>query len=247
MQNNIMAMHLWLPAALLALVAVTPAQADETAPTAPLVVELFTSQGCSSCPAADAYLGKLAHRPGIVALGFHIDYWNYIGWTDPYSSKRAAERQRAYAQRLGLRYVYTPQMVIDGSIEGVGSEPDKIEPLLRAAAHRTEGGPNVTLERQGGTLHVHVGAGKTPGTATLWLVGFDREHETKVLRGENQGETAHDYDIVRSFTAIGIWNGKALDLAVPAKTAAGDDAALLLQIGGSGPILAAATLAGPSS
>jgi hypothetical protein len=139
-------------------------------------------------------------------------------------------------------------MVIDGGREGVGSEPDKIAPLLRAAARRTDTGPELALARRGGMLHIHVGTARpAAGAATLWLVGFDREHETKVLRGENQGETAHDYHIVRSFAAVGVWDGKALDLNVPATTASGDDAALLLQIGGTGPIVAAATLTGPSS
>jgi hypothetical protein len=243
-----MAMLPWLPTTLMALAILTPAHAEEAAPSAPVVVELFTSQGCSSCPPADAYLGKLARQPGILALGFHIDYWNYIGWTDPYSLALSAERQRAYAQHLGLHYVYTPQMVIDGATEGVGSEPGKIEPLLRAAAHRAQAAPVLALERRSdGGLHIHIGAGKIADAATLWLVGFEREHETKILRGENEGATAHDYHIVRSFAAIGRWDGKSVDLDVPATTASGDDAALLLQVGGTGPIVAATTLSGPAS
>jgi hypothetical protein len=245
-----MVVHNWmvgLPAGLL-LAAAATAQAEETAPAAQVVVELFTSQGCSSCPPADAYLGKLSRQPGILALGFHIDYWNYIGWTDPYALPAAAQRQRGYARHLGLHYVYTPQMVIDGRAEGVGSEPVKIEPLLAAAAHTARSGPALALERRGTDgFHIHVGAGAASGAATLWLVGFDGEHETKVLHGENEGETARDYQIVRSFTAVGTWDGKPLDLDVAGGTATGDHAALLLQVGGTGPILAATIPTGPSS
>jgi hypothetical protein len=222
-------------------------RAGEAAPRGPVVVELFTSQGCSSCPPADAYLGRLAKESGILALGFHIDYWNYIGWADPYSLKLAAQRQRAYATRLGPGYVFTPEMVIDGQREGVGSEPDKIEPLLRAA-ERAAPGPALSLERRpGGGFHLHVGAGKTSSPATLWLVGFDRRHKTDVLRGENEGRIATDYQVVRSFKAVGVWRGQALDLDLPAGAAVGDAAALLLQANGTGPILTAAKLAGPAS
>ena len=247
MQNTIMARHLWLAAALTALASALPAHADEAASAPPVVVELFTSQGCSSCPPADAYLGELSRRPGVLALGFHIDYWNYIGWTDPYSLPLAAARQRAYGQRLGLHYVYTPQMVIDGVGEGVGSEPGKIAPLLHAARQRPRLGPALSVEKRDGGFHIHVGSGVAPSSATVWLVGFDQQHDTKVLRGENEGTTANDYQVVRSFKSVGAWHGQPLDLDLPAGSAAGDRIAVLLQLDGTGPILTAATLPGPSS
>jgi len=110
-----------------------PARAAE----APLVVvELFTSQGCSSCPPADSYLGELARRPDVLALAFHVDYWNYIGWTDPFASKLASQRQREYAKHLNLRYVYTPQMVVNGASEGVGSERGVISMLITRRSTR---------------------------------------------------------------------------------------------------------------
>ncbi len=245
MQDNIMAKALWLAAGFAALA--VPAYAADVTPAPPVVVELFTSQGCSSCPPADAYLGELAKKPGILALGFHIGYWNYIGWTDPYSLPLAAERQRAYGQRLGLHYVYTPQMVIDGSGEGVGSEPARIAPLLHAARQRPRLGPALSLEKRDSGFHIHIGAGTATAPATVWLVGIDREHQTKVLRGENEGATAQDYQVVRSFTSVGEWRGAALDLDVPASRAVGDETAVLLQLDGAGPILTAATLPGPSS
>jgi len=230
-------------ASLFALAALAPVRADDAAPSGPVVVELFTSQGCSSCPPADAYLGELAKKPGVIALGFHVDYWNYIGWTDPYSLKLAAERQRDYARHLGLHYVYTPQMVVNGAAEGVGSEPDKIAPLLRDAAR---GAPALALalalERRGGGLHLHVGAAKAEAAATLWLVGYDPSHSTKVLRGENEGATLHDFQVVRSFAAVGQWNGEAVDLDLPGDAATGEAAAVIVQSGGTGPIVAAAKL-----
>ena len=242
-----MAHRQFLRLAILALAGAAPAHAAGIAARSPVVVELFTSQGCSSCPPADAYLGKLAKEPGILALGFHIDYWNYIGWNDPYSLKIAATRQRHYARRLGLAYVFTPEMVIDGRRDGVGSEPDKIASLLRAAA-RDAPGPELLLSRNaGGGFHIHVGAGTPATPATLWLVGIDRAERTRVLRGENAGVTATDYQVVRSFTAIGHWDGRALELDIPASDATGDEVALLLQTDDAGPILAAAKLSGPAS
>jgi hypothetical protein len=234
---------LWLP-----LAAAAPVTAQSQPP--PVVVELFTSQGCSSCPLADAYLGQLARQPGILALGFHIDYWNYIGWTDPYSLPLSAARQRDYGQRLGLRYVYTPQMVIDGVSEGVGSEPAKIAPLIAAARRQLTAGPALSLEKQANLYRIHVGAGpatEPAATATVWLVGIDRERQTHVLRGENSGAMASDYQIVRSFNDIATWRGQPLDLTVPTSRVTGGEAAVLLQRDGSGPILGAAAVTGPSS
>ncbi len=231
-----------------ALFAAAAARAEEPAATAPVVVELFTSQGCSSCPPADAYLRELAKRPGILALGFHIDYWNYIGWEDPFSTKAASNRQRDYSRRLGLHYVYTPQMVVGGASEGVGSEPDKIEPLLDAAARAALPRPDLILMRRAdGGFHIHVGAGAPGAPATIWLVGLDRADETKVLRGENEGATATDVQVVRSFAAVGQWTGAALDLDLPAAAASGDGAAVLVQTEGTGPIVAATALTGAGS
>src|SRR5438105_11263765 len=110
---------LWALAPILAALGSTAATAGAQAP---VVIELFTSQGCESCPPADAYLGELARRADVVALAFHVDYWDYIGWKDPYASSAATARQRGYAAALGARVVYTPQMVIQGAAHEVGSD-----------------------------------------------------------------------------------------------------------------------------
>ena len=226
----------------------SPTAATEAQPL--VVVELFTSQGCSSCPPADSYLGELAQRPDVLALSYHVDYWNYIGWTDPFASKMATQRQRDYARQLNLRYVYTPQMVINGTTEGVGSDRETIDPLVKAAAEGKAPRQHVTVARDaGGKLAVHVDAGSTSEPATVWLVGFDRQHTTRVLRGENGGQTLREYQIVRSCEAIGTWRGQALDVTVAADKAAGDGgvAVVLQQGGGAGRIIGAALLKPPTS
>src|SRR5690606_23996855 len=99
----------------------------------PVVVELFTSQGCSSCPPADRFLGELAARPGVIALGLHVDYWDYIGWKDPYARRAHTERQRDYSRTLNQRYVYTPQMVINGAFQAIGSDRAAVDGLIEEA------------------------------------------------------------------------------------------------------------------
>ena len=238
-------------AAVLALAASTVAAATPVAPS-PVVVELFTSQGCNSCPPADAYLGELTKRADVLALAFHVDYWNYIGWNDPFA-KPWATRQRAYQETMHQRYVYTPQMVVNGAAEGVGSEPAKIDPLIAAAATKSAAGPSVALHwLQDGALAVDVGEGVSPAgqPATLWLVGYDRPHVTAVLRGENEGRSLTDYNAVRSYRRLGAWAGWSMEVVVPAEEAkalSDGGVAVLLQDQGTGPILSAATIAQPGS
>jgi hypothetical protein len=235
---------------LASLLTLTTAFAARAADGVPLVVvELFTSQGCSSCPPADAYMGELASRPGVLALAFHVDYWNYIGWTDPFAAKFATERQRGYAKHLGLRYVYTPQMVVNGAAEGVGSERESITQLIAEAAADKSPHAAVTVARDaGGQVLVHVGAGKTSEPATIWLVGFDREHATHVQRGENEGRILKDYQVVRSFKEIGTWDGTAVDLTLAENVATGDGGVgVLVQANGTGRIIGAACVKTPTS
>ncbi len=230
---------------LAAIVATGPARADGTAP---IVVELFTSQGCSSCPPADKYLGELAKRPEILPLAFHVEYWNYIGWTDPYSKPWATRRQRDYQTSLKERFVYTPQMVVEGGAEGVGSERDAIEVLIRAAQSRATLQPDIRLHwREDGALLADLGEGKSPAgqPATVWLVGFDRMHTQKVMAGENQGRTSWDYQAVRNFRRLGGWAGFSEQLVVPpdeAKALGDMGAAVLIQANGNGPIITAARI-----
>ena len=223
----------------------SPAWATERSP---VVVELFTSQGCNSCPPADKFLGELTKRPGLLPLAFHVGYWNYIGWTDPFAKPWAAARQRAYQKSLNERFIYTPQMVVNGVAQGVGSERGTIDGLIRAAEASPPPRPALTLRRRAdGALLVEIGAGTSPpkAPADIWLIGYDRMHRTQVLRGENRGELLTDYDVVRTYRRIGGWPGWSLELVVPPAelpAAATGGIAVLVQAAGVGPILAAAEL-----
>jgi len=216
---------------------------------APVVVELFTSQGCNSCPPADRLLGELARRPDVLALSFNVDYWDYIGWKDPFASRAHTERQRAYGRALGRRVVYTPQMVIDGADEAVGSARAEVEARIAAAAAR---GGKLTLRfarDDSGRNSVLIPA-RTPDIppsavpATVWLVLYDREHVTEVKRGENAGATLANHNVVRELRQLGQWTGAATELPLDiAPGAAGDGCAVIVQAGQTGPVLGAAAMA----
>lgn len=210
----------------------------------PVVVELFTSQGCSSCPPADALLGELAESPGVIALSLHVDYWDYIGWEDPYASPQMTKRQRSYARELGLHYVYTPQMVVDGVANVVGSRRRQV--LQTVAQRAADGKPlRVHLGHDGGGTVFVSGGDPAAGPAEVWLVFFDERHETPVQRGENAGRTVENFNVVRQFRSIGTWTGEALeiefDLDDPSQ-AGSYGCAVLVQQDGTGPILGAALM-----
>ncbi|MBX3492759.1 MAG: DUF1223 domain-containing protein [Parvibaculum sp.] len=215
------------------------------ADTRPVVVELFTSQGCSSCPRADAYLRELAGRDDVIALSFAVDYWDFLGWKDTLASPTFTKRQRAYAKTLGLSGVYTPQIVVDGVAEGVGSRRTEIEKHiaeqgatpLPVPLHFTDDGTALTL---------HVGAGAKPErAATLWLVRYAREETVEIRRGENRGKTMTYTHAVRGLTPVGMWDGSATTVTLP-KTEllmqGYEGCVALLQMRDGGPILGAARI-----
>lgn len=210
----------------------------------PVVVELYTSQGCSSCPPAEAYLRELAKRPDLLALEFHVDYWDYIGWKDPFSSTQYADRQRAYSAALGARYVYTPQIVIQGRTHAVGSKRHEVEEKIAENRTAATAGPDLTLRRDGNAVVVHVGGAKASGQDyDIFFVGFDAKHTTEVLRGENRGMTLVNSHIVRDLERVGHWSGGPVDLTVPLAGKKGDGGcAVLVQAAANGPIVAAAML-----
>jgi len=208
----------------------------------PVVVELFTSQGCNSCPPADAYLGELAKRPDVLALSLHVDYWDYIGWRDPFAQHAFTLRQRDYSHALSERYVYTPQMVINGQLQGVGSERGNIERLItKAAAQAADALSRPTIQITGGDVRIEGGA-RAP--AIVWLVVFDGEQWTTVERGENAGHRLGEYNVVREWRDLGRYDGTPVTLKVdidPA-TSGKSGCAILVQgktRDGLGPILAA--------
>jgi hypothetical protein len=192
-----------------------------------VVVELFTSQGCSSCPPAEAILRELATQPDILALSFHVTYWNSLGWTDPYSLNLATERQRQYQRIFDTNTIYTPQLVVQGAAEMVGSERQTVaRAIMRAAALAAQStGPVIRAAPATGGLAVEVGAGI--GAAKLLLIGFDRQHQTKIARGENAGRELVEANIVRSLQKIADWNGEKLSILTPVPL--GEQTAILLQ------------------
>ena len=177
----------------------------------PWAVELFTSQGCSSCPPADAHLGRLSLRPDIVALAFHVDYWDYIGWKDPFASRDTTERQRAYARVLKQRYVYTPEMVVDGIGHDTGRERVPIEALLARAQAQSAKRATPELSRSlGNPLTIKLAAFPLEGRiADVTLAIYDRRHTTPVKSGENQGRMIENFNIVRQVERIDQWDGAA--------------------------------------
>ena len=228
----------WCAALLLALTAALTSPAA-LAGERLTVVELFTSQGCPSCPAADAYLAELAGRDDVLALGFHVDYWDYIGWRDPFADAAFTERQRDYASHLGLSYVYTPQMMVDGMWQEVGSDRDALEALIETAASVERERLDVELTPAGANrIRVRI-AGDADAGAEVKLIRFDVSRTTVIAGGENRGRELVNVNIVRDMRTIATWDGRPLDLTV-ALAAAGDACAIIVQEPGPGSILGAA-------
>jgi len=221
------------------------AQAQEAgapqAPSAhnrPAVVELFTSEGCSSCPPADRYLGELAGRGNVLALGFHVDYWDDLGWRDRFALPIATERQSLYSQALRRPSIYTPELLVDGRNDYVGSDRRAIE---RAVATARNGIP-LQIAVQSPQLEIEVGSQERAGANEVMLVTYLRRAVTAIGRGENAGRTLEEFNIVRSIQNLGRWDGHrqqfhALLASLPADAT---DAAVLVQGVGQGAIIGAA-------
>ncbi|AMM18590.1 hypothetical protein AX768_30665 (plasmid) [Burkholderia sp. PAMC 28687] len=224
-----------------ALIVALPVAAQAAAADPLVVVELFTSQGCSSCPPADAYLSDLSHnRPDVLPLAFHVTYWNNLGWKDPFSFDAATQRQATYAARFGDGS-YTPEMVVDGRHGLVGSDRSSAEAAIAAAKQVGGTSAAVSATPAGTGISINVGAGS--GHARVMLVGYDAEHSTPVGRGENNGRVLTESNIVRSIQTVGLWTGAPLSLnaAIPA----GEKAAVILEAP-DGSIVGAARVGTPS-
>ena len=230
-------------AGLLALAASQPA-AGQTAHTG-TVVELFTSQGCNSCPPADAFLGELAKRDDLIALTYHVDYWDYLGWPDTFASPDYTARQRNYAAAMRERRVYTPQMVVGGSAGAVGSHRARVAAEIEAARRAGTQYLQVELARENDYFVVRLPDSRAHEEATIWLVRYDRVREVAIRRGENGGRTLKYYNVVRQLTNLGLWNGKAREISymVDDMTKGGrDGCAVIVQRGSHGPVIGAAAM-----
>lgn len=203
------------------------------------VVELFTSQGCNSCPPANANLVTLSQRPDVLTLSFNVTYWDDLGWPDTFAKPAFTRRQRDYQRGLGTDNVWTPQIVVDGRSHVIGRRLDEIEPLIDR--DRPEGGPRVAF-RNGG-----VGVAALPGSpaparpADVWLVRYEpRPIDVPVARGENGGRTLPHASVVRDLVRLGSWTGgQAQGFRLPAPSRPGLLTAVLVQAPDGGPILAA--------
>jgi hypothetical protein len=238
-----------LAAVVLGLAFLTGGSSRTLADKGPVVVELYTSQGCNSCPPADAYLGELAKRANVIALGFHVTYWDYLGWKDPYALKAATMRQRSYSRNFGRGYVYTPQMVIDGQSEVVGSQRFSVDRAIGQAARRTDKIAVAFEKAANGQLQAVLPKRQASGAAeraTVWMVLFDHSHTTDIRRGENGGKKLTYHNVVRQLVRLGDWDGepKRIALAMPANGPAGqrDGCAIIVQSNQTGRILGAAVM-----
>jgi hypothetical protein len=207
-----------------------------------VVVELFTSQGCSSCPPADAILAELAKRGDMLPLAFHVDYWDYLGWKDPYASRSHSERQRAYARTLGARFVYTPQLVVEGHAHAVGSRRDEVEAMIAKARARQLQRPSIAIDDQNVMI---TSPTSTSGPGYLVsLAIFESQRSNPVPRGENSGRTLATTNVVRELRPLGRYEGGTAHFTVDrASFPKGcDGAAILVQEPGPGRIIAAELL-----
>jgi hypothetical protein len=200
------------------------------------VIELFTSQGCSSCPPADKLIAEYARDPSVIALTLAVDYWDYLGWKDTLALTGHSNRQRAYAKARGDRQVYTPQVVIDGAVHALGSDKAAIERAIRQTREQSQ--PlliPVTIEQAGDKLTVTVPASKDEkGQAEIWLCPMTKSVPVSIGRGENSGHTLTYTNVVRRWIKLGDWTGKAETFSVPVKDFQNgqiDSAAVVVQSG----------------
>ncbi|MBZ0209447.1 MAG: DUF1223 domain-containing protein [Hyphomicrobium sp.] len=211
------------------------------------VLELFTSQGCDTCPPADQVLAKFADRPNIIAITLPVDIWDYLGWKDTLASDKNSERQRAYAKARGDGAIYTPQVVVNGMIGVNGSDPAAIEEAIKVSNIALAGARvPIRFWHERNSIKIEAGdapPGRTYKEATIWFAVVQKRTEVPIERGDNKGRTLAYTNIVREMLPVGSWNGKALSLQLT-RTAVmrpeTEAAIILLQEGKAGPIIGAA-------
>jgi len=208
----------------------------------PVLVELFTSQGCSSCPPADEVLAKLSARPDVVAVAFHVDYWDHLGWKDPFASPAFTRRQRDYRAAFGNRSVYTPQMVFNGTVEFPGQSQSDAARAVDAAARSGFDRPALSLQRTNGEVIIEIGAGSAgPSTAVFGAV-YGMAKTTRVSRGENAGRTLDAINIAKGVDILGRYGGEPMRISWRPNVTDAAGLAVWLQPEGLGAVSAAAQL-----
>ncbi len=225
----------WIAAVCLA--ASGPALAEDH----PVVVELYTSQGCSSCPPADEFLGTLAPRDDVIALALHVDYWDYIGWKDEFASPHYTARQKAYAMAAGRRSVYTPQVIVGGQQHVVGNHPKDVTDLIEKHAKKTQG-ITLKLERKGGLLEIRATAAQPfPEPLLVQLVRYNPSARVEIRKGENAGRTMNYSNIVTEWKIVGEWDTRA-PLKAGGPITGDAPVVVIVQRKGPGEVLGAARL-----
>ncbi len=212
----------------------------------PIVVELYTSQGCSSCPPADALLGKLTQSPGVLAMSLPITYWDMLGWKDTLANPANTARQKAYAKAMGHGGIYTPQIIVDGLSDVVGSSDKGVKSAIAARNADMTTVP-ILLKPDGHEVHVSIGAGK-PADATVWVFHILSSSTVAIGKGENEGHTMTYRNVVRDLKPVGKWKGEALALDLPRHDASDpphDTLAVVVQQGGYGRVIGAAFVSRP--
>jgi hypothetical protein len=229
--------HLFPALLILALGLAAPLKAQDN----PVVVELYTSQGCSSCPAADAIMHELAAREDVIALALHVDYWDYIGWKDPFGNPAHAKRQRAYAKAGHRRTIYTPEMVVAGVTDIVGAKPMELSKAIAEHA-RQPVLVSLNIARDGDVIHVQapeMRSGSAP--MTIHMLRYTPLRTTEIKRGENRGRTLDYANVVEDWTVLGRWDGRT-PLTMNAPVTGDKPVVVIVQQRNAGPILAAARL-----
>ncbi|MEL6677611.1 MAG: DUF1223 domain-containing protein [Pseudomonadota bacterium] len=205
-----------------------------------VMLELFTSQGCSSCPPADAFLNELAEEADIVALSLHVDYWDYLGWRDAFASPAMTARQKGYAYARGSRSIFTPQMVVQGQFQTVGHNRDAVQ----TAIQQFRDAPRiarVTLSAENGQLIVALTAAQEDARGTVHMVTYAHPQTLKVFGGENRGRSITYANVAKSWMTLGTWDGEPVTMTAPLPSMM-RGVAVFVQNGEHGPIIAAAKL-----
>lgn len=225
-----------------------PAPAFAEKVESPVVVELFTSQGCETCPPADRLLGSLAQRADVVALSLHVDYWDYIGWIDPFADPQHTARQRAYVNRLPGRHAFTPQIVIDGREQASGSREEAVtDAIQRAREERKLVQPRFEMNDDAPRLVIP--KAEIDGPATIWLAIYNYEETTDVLAGENEGKRLLNYNVVHKMKRLATWTGEEIEIELDIERAvkAGYEAcAVIIQRDDMGPVVGAVAMPLPT-
>jgi hypothetical protein len=237
-------MRAGIPATLLSLTALVLSSCTDSANSAPpvaaksgpVVVELFQSQGCSSCPPANAALNAIADRSDVIAVSYAVTYWDRLGWKDRFADPAFTQRQYDYRDAMGADRAYTPQVVLNGARAIVGNGKGELDRAVKAS-RPVSGGPTIALQK--GAVQIGAGAGK----ASVWLIRYDpRTHNVAIGAGENSGRTLPHRNIVREFVKLGRWTGKAAQFSLPTAKSEGLRSVVLVQQGTAGPILSAKLL-----